>query len=122
MKILKVFKRRKRQRTMRLDFYGTACERPFKQRIGKVFIDLNTLDKKQAHSDAQQRSEFIIAERTVSPRGQAVDQYQIDVRSRVSLQMTILTGMLTRLDPGDPVQPIHFTRFDARHTQKRPRP
>jgi len=58
----------------------------------------------------------------VSPRGQAVDQYQIDVRSRVSLQMTILTGMLTRLDPGDPVQPIHFTRFDARHTQKRPRP
>jgi tetratricopeptide (TPR) repeat protein len=110
---VKLFKRRKRQRTIRLDFHCTACERPFKQRVRRVFIDLNTLEKKKAQSDSPERSEFIIPERIVCPKCRAVDQYEIDVRSRVSLQMTILTGILTRPDPDDPVQPIRFTRSDG---------
>jgi tetratricopeptide (TPR) repeat protein len=113
MKTLRLFKRRKRPRTIRLDFHCTTCQRRFKQRVGKVFIDLNTLEKKKAQSDSQERSEFIIPERIVCPRCQAIDQYEIDVRSRVSLQMTILTGILTRPDPDDPVQPIRFTRSDG---------
>jgi tetratricopeptide (TPR) repeat protein len=113
MKTLKLFKRRKRQRTIMLSFSCITCERPFKQRVGKVFIDLNTLEKKQAQSDSQERSEFIIPERIVCPKCQAVDQFEFDTVTRVLLQVTVLSGILTKPNPDDPIQLIRFTRSDG---------
>jgi len=110
---VKLFKRRKRRRTIRLDFHCTTCERRFKQRVGKVFIDLNTLEKKQAQPASQERSEFIIPERIVCPKCQAVDQFEFDTVTRILLQVTVLSGILTKPDPDDPIQPIRFTRSDG---------
>jgi ribosomal protein L44E len=40
-----MFKPRKRQQSIKLEFQCTACGRAFKQSVGRLFVDLDTFER-----------------------------------------------------------------------------
>lgn len=108
---MKLLPWRRGPRTIKLDFYCTACGHSFNRKVRRVLVDLNTLAQKQA--EKQGRSEYIIPERIVCPRCQAVDQFELASASQVRIQATILSRILVKPAPDDPIQAFSFALSDG---------
>jgi len=98
-------------RTVKLGLHCTACGHSFKRKVRKLLVDLNTMERNRG--EPQGRSEYIIPERIVCPRCQAVDQFELASSSQVRIQMTILSRILVKPDPDDPVQAFRFALGDG---------
>jgi len=105
---LKLFKR---QRKVRLEFECIACGHPFKRRVDRVFVDLNTFEKDPFGHEG--RSPYVIPERIVCPRCQAVDQFELASSSCIKIQTEMLKRIVIKPDPDDPIQTIRFGLSDG---------
>ena len=101
----------KRQRKVRLEFECIACGHPFKRRVGRVFVDLNTFEKNPSGHDG--RSPYVIPERIVCPRCQAVDQFELASSSHIKIQTAILVRIAAKHDPDDPIRVIRLGLSDG---------
>lgn len=60
-----------------LDFQCRVCQRKFRRKLSRLFIELNTYDQRQLGQTRPKRSEFIIPERIACPKCKTVDQYRL---------------------------------------------
>jgi tetratricopeptide (TPR) repeat protein len=111
VRVSTMFRRRKRERRMKLELQCTACGHVFKQGVSRLFMDLDAFEKKQ--SEPGGRSEYVIPERIVCPRCQAVDQFELTSSSRVQVQAEILKRIVIPPDPDDPLKVIRFALSDG---------
>ena len=101
----------KRQRKVRLEFECIACGHSFKRRVGRVFVDVNTFEKDPHGHDG--RSPYVIPERIVCPKCQAVDQFELVSSSRIKIQAEMLKRIVMKPDPDDPIQVIRLGLSDG---------
>ena len=106
-----MLKQRKRQRRMKLEFQCTACDHMFKRSVSRLFVDMNTFEKNRGESGG--RSEYVIPERIVCPKCQAVDQFEVAPSSRIKVQAEILRRIVIKPDPDDPIEVGRFALSDG---------
>lgn len=66
----------KRKKGIKLEFKCLECGHEFKQKVVKLFCDLNTFDQKQK-GKAVKYSEYVIPERVICHKCQAVDRFEL---------------------------------------------
>ena len=102
---------RKRQRTVKLEFQCTACGHTFKRSVRKLFVDLHTFEKNRGQP--QGRSPYVIPERILCPRCQAIDQFELSSSSVIKIQATILGRIAVQPDADDPIKIARFALSDG---------
>jgi hypothetical protein len=97
----------KRTKGLKLGFKCLACGHVFQQRVEKLFCDLNTVERRQK-GEPVKYSEFVVPERVICPKCNAVDQFDLAPKTYLEL-----TGHLLRVSMGvqSPDGPVQFIRM-----------
>ena len=111
----------------------TACRRTFKRPLQKLYMDVTTYEKNRDRNQPHTRSEFVVPERVVCPKCQAIDQYQFlpfvylyvalvgsRVRSGSRKSNEPLRLVRFTLADGTPMHPLDALEEAARQVREQP--
>ena len=104
--------RKRKPKTVKLEFECKVCRHSFSQNVRRVFVDLNTMRK-----DEQERQEeetpYIIPQRVICPACGAVDQFELAGMSYLHLIGGIARVIGDMESADDPIQYIRFALHDG---------
>ncbi len=98
---------------IQVSFQCQACDKKFKRKLRRLYIDLNTYDQRQLGESRPKRSEFIAPERIICPRCKAIDRYRFAPSIYQYIAQTSLMAANGMANPHQPIQCIRFTTLDG---------
>lgn len=91
------------------EFRCSACGHTFRRELRRIYVDRPTFEQRVIRQEETRHSEYIIPQRVICPKCQAVDQYELTLYTRNMLSLTMTASMLAGgLIEGHPVKIIAF--------------